>query len=404
MSPAERAAVTYRYDLRQAFFQGMCETSWVTFGLLIAIRGFGAEGAGSPYLDTIKGLIPAAHSIGLLLTPLILSLAARSGWRASRVIALLVATAGVLVLAASQAQWLLLFAALWICANILSAQQVALMTQIYAWNYVTSQRGKRLAMTFLVAATGGLIFSSAWGVLLDRSFELFPVLIGMVGAACLCGAYFIHKIPSEPFPATAAANPVRSFSLVWQDKLFGIMLVCWMFIGIGNMMTIPIRIEYLADPQYGINASNAEIAASTLIIPFVVRFASARLWGALFDRIHFVAWRIGINLCFILGTAFYFFTTSLLLIYIGAVFFGLAMGGGTIAWNLWVTKIAPPDKVGTYMSIHTWLTGARGVMSPFLGYWLLGTSAAMVGTSAIISLLIGTLLFAAIYHHPRFRS
>lgn len=403
MDPVERAAVTYRYDLRQSFFQGMCETSWVTFGLLIAIRGFDADNNASGYLEMIKGLIPAAGAIGLLLAPFALSLAGRINRPATQVISVFGMLAGVLVLCATQAHALLPFAVLWILANIIHAQQQPLMTQIYAWNYVTNQRGKRLATTFIVGASGGLLFSLLWGRLLDWKFSLYPILIGSVGVACICAAFFIRKIPSEPFQSSRGHSAIRHFNLIWKDKLFGLMLLSWMFIGIGNLMTVPIRIEYMANPLYGINATNEQVALAAVIIPFAVRFLSARFWGILFDRINFITWRTAINISFVIGTAMFFFSHSLWMLYIGSAFFGMAMGGGAIAWNLWVTKIAPPDQVSKYMSVHTWLTGTRGVFAPFFGYWLLSYSPALAGAVAIGFILIASALFATEYHNPRFK-
>lgn len=404
MNPVERAAVTYRYDLRQAFFQGMCETSWVTFGLLIAIRGFGADHNAAIHLDLIKGLIPAAGAIGLLLAPFALSLAGRINRPASHVIPVYGAIAGVLALCATQAGSLLPFAVLWIVANIVHAQQQPLMTQIYAWNYVTNQRGKRLATTFIVSAIGGLGFSLLWGRLLDWKFSLYPLLIGSVGVACLCAAFFIRKIPSAPFRPSKKEGVFRHFNLMWKDKLFGLMLFSWMFIGIGNLMTVPIRIEYMANPLYGINATNEQVALAAVIIPFAVRFLSARFWGALFDSINFITWRTAINICFVIGTAMFFFSKNLWMLYIGSAFFGMAMGGGAIAWNLWVTKIAPTEQVSQYMSVHTWLTGIRGVLAPFFGYWLLGYSPELAGGVAILMIVIASILFITEFNNPRFKA
>ena len=67
---------------------------------------------------------------------------------------------------------------------------------------------------------------------------------------------------------------------------------------------------------------------------------------------------------------------------------GLAFAGGSIAWMLWVTKIAPPEYTAEYMSIHTFTTGLRGVVAPALGFYLLVT----IGNSiAIFSAILITL-------------
>ena len=41
-------------------------------------------------------------------------------------------------------------------------------------------------------------------------------------------------------------------------------------------------------------------------------------------------------------------------------------------WSLWVTKFAPPERAADYMSVHTFFTGIRGLLSPFLGFFLVG--------------------------------
>jgi hypothetical protein len=39
-----------------------------------------------------------------------------------------------------------------------------------------------------------------------------------------------------------------------------------------------------------------------------------------------------------------------------------------VAWGLWVTKFAPPGRVADYMSVHTFLTGIRGVLAPMTAF------------------------------------
>ena len=66
----------------------------------------------------------------------------------------------------------------------------------------------------------------------------------------------------------------------------------------------------------------------------------------------------------------YFNCESLIGVLLGSVLAGIGMGGANLAWNLWVTKLAPSDKVKDYMSIHMSFTGFRGFFAPFAGYWV----------------------------------
>ena len=89
----------------------------------------------------------------------------------------------------------------------------------------------------------------------------------------------------------------------------------------------------------------------------------------------------------------------------GAVLAGIGIGGSTIAWSLWVTKLAPEGRETEYMSAHVAFTGVRGATAPFLGYAVLDavgfrgvgwTSAALIAASMLI--------FASAARHPRFRT
>jgi hypothetical protein len=143
-----------------------------------------------------------------------------------------------------------------------------------------------------------------------------------------------------------------------------------MLMGFANLMMLPLRVEYLASPRYGINLDPEQVARYTLVIPSLVRIVLTPIWGRLFDRMNFFVLRIVLNIGFALGTAAYFVGTDALGLTIGAIVFGASAAGGELAWSLWVTKFSPPDRVAEYMSIHTFFTGLRGVAAPLVAYQL----------------------------------
>ena len=67
---------------------------------------------------------------------------------------------------------------------------------------------------------------------------------------------------------------------------------------------------------------------------------------------------------------------------------GIANAGGDVAWSLWVTKFAPPERVADYMSVHTFFTGVRGVAAPLIAFHLVG-SMGMVNLAWLCAALIG---------------
>ena len=107
--------------------------------------------------------------------------------------------------------------------------------------------------------------------------------------------------------------------------------------GIGNLVIIPLRVEYLANPVHGIDLSNIGVLCITMIIPLFAGLV-AHPFGLGFDKFNLAFVRISINLFFLFGLFLYFQTKDLLHLSIASALIGTATGGGTMAWALWVTK------------------------------------------------------------------
>ena len=395
-SPSEAARITYRYDLLRSPFYGILEAGWTTLSLVIAIRAFAAP-------ETVKAFIVGAGPIGFLCAPLLLFAASHLRLTASRTGMLLFAAAAVFMAGAALATNLVLFASLLVLGQLLASQQNAVMVHIYDANYPASERGKRLGTPFVLVAVSAIFFSVFGGYLLDVRIDNYVVIFLIMAASAGACAWFLSRIPSEPLSPEDIGNPWQNFSLAWTDKLFGTLLFAWMILGVGNLLTLPIRVEYLADPTYGINADNTTIAFILLVIPAICRILSTKLWGHLFDRFHLITTRILLNLCFLLGIFLFFFTDNLIVMGIAMAFFGTAIGGGKIMWTLWVTKIAPKVKAASYMSVHMALTGLRGTLAPFLGYWVLSrTDPQTVGLFGSTLIVLASLVFARLKRHPGF--
>jgi len=74
----------------------------------------------------------------------------------------------------------------------------------------------------------------------------------------------------------------------------------------------------------------------------------------------------------------------------GAVIYGISNAGGDVAWSLWVTKFAPPERVADYMAVHTFFTGVRGVIAPIVAFQL-----ALELPMAVLGFISSTLIVAA---------
>ena len=164
-------------------------------------------------------------------------------------------------------------------------------------------------------------------------------------------------------------NPFSNLKYLFKDKLFGYVLFTWFIMGFANLWVQPLRIDYLTSSQWGIEGSATLVNLIVNIIPHIMFLLFLPFWGKLFDKINFITLRICLNILFACGIALFFSTNNPIIIAIGSGLIGIAFSGGSIAWNLWVTKFAPPRKATAYMSVHVFLTGIRGMFGPALGFW-----------------------------------
>ncbi len=396
LSLEERSAATYRNDILKAPFYGILEAGWLTFVLLIAIRQFDAP-------EAYKAFIAGAAPIGFLLTPITIYFAAKTDLRPSLICALMFCLTALLIMGATVIESLLLFSVFMITSQMASVQQGPLITQLYAENYPASQLGKRIAMPFILSSISTILFSLLGGRLLDESLDYYHALLWMMALSALVYSWIIDRIPSTPLSAKSVGNPWQNLSLIWNDRLFGYLLGSWMLLGLGHLITVPVRVEYLANPDFGINLDNVEIAFLLAGVPSVVRILSTKLWARMFDRFHLITTRNLLSMVSLIAMALFFFAKSITVLTIAMIFFGLSMGGGKIIWHLWVTKIASPEKVSAYMSVHMAFTGLRGTIAPFLGYWILSQSTPQgVALVGMLLILVSMGLFECLRTHTRF--
>ncbi|TVR49978.1 MAG: MFS transporter [Puniceicoccaceae bacterium] len=375
---------TFRLDRFRGSCHGILETGTQTFLLLVAIRVFEAG-------PTAKALLVAAHPIGLVLTPLSLYLISRTGLPAATACSFYFFTAAALFAGGAWLGHAGLFLTAMISAGIALAQFMPLLVSIYSRNYPSARRGQLLSQSILLSVTTAIVFSFVGGRLLDADLGHYPWVITAMAAAAFFSGLAVRRMPSAPLIRSASRNPLASLTYAWKDRVFGGLLVIWMLMGLGNLLVLPLRIEYMANPDFGINATNAEIAFITVVVPSLMRFATTHFWGILFDRFNFFLLRTLLNVFFLVAIVMFFHVQTLGLLAVASAFFGLALAGGNIAWSLWVTKFAPPGKEADYMAVHTFSTGLRGVVAPFLGFYaitLLSPSATSIIAGGLVALSI----------------
>ena len=366
-SPSELARITFTWERVRGVLLGCVETIWqpgATIALLVAIRYFHAD-------ETIKSIIIGAKFLGFMLTPFSLSLFARTGVSKTRLMCALFFLTGLFLGGSSFSQSLFIFAAFTMLAEISFVQYLPLNTQLYAAHFTTDQRGHRMSTLFLIAVLVGGVGGLVIGELLDHQLEYFRWVLRFASLAAIGCGLCLLQIPSRPLERSEVGSFWNNLSLVRHDRMFATMLGAWMLLGLGNLMTLPLRMELLANPEFGINASNRTILIVMAVIPLGAKLITTKLLGRLFDRLNLITMRVMLNLLLLSSMLVFFSTRRIEVMALGMALLGVGMAGGRILWTLWVTKLAPPGKSSAYMSIHMMCTGLRGVAAPFIGYALI---------------------------------
>jgi len=383
-----RTQKTYRLELRRAVANGILEAAGGTFLLLIAVKWFRA-GA------TAKGLVAAGGSMGLMLTPMVVSGVTSLGWPTAVAASRLAAAGGLVFLIMAAIPWEPIYVIGSVLSMATASAAIPLMTQIYQENYPENERGTLFSRAVMVRISAAALFSAAAGRVLSANLANFRWLLVIFAAAFGFASLCLSEYPSRPLSKEGGSHPFRAMRFVRDDRLFRHTLICWMFMGFANLMMLPMRVEYLANPRYGLALDAGVIALVTGVVPNMARLVMSPIWGYLFDRMNFFVLRVTLNVGFAAGILTFFLSDDFPGFILGALIFGVSNAGGDVAWGLWVTKFAPPDRVADYMSVHTFFTGVRGVIAPLVAFHLVGSvrlpvlgwiSAGLIGAASLMLL------------------
>ena len=386
LTPEAKTQKTYRCDLWRGGFEGVLSSGAQTFCLFIAIRYYHAG-------ENTKALIAAAPFMGMFLSMVLLHYASLTNWKKSTWGALPSLATGVCLVLAAWTESLTQFACMVIAGYICRSALLPFITSIYGDNYPPDKRAamfsKPLLLSVAVAALSG--FVGSW--FLEVDINNFHWIFSFIGFCAIAKAAAIYCMPSETIESTPHTNPFGNMKYVWLDKSFGYVLLTWFIMGFANLWTLPLRVDYVTAPEWGIEGSAIFVAMIITIIPETMRMLLIPFWASLFDKMNFILLRMILNLLFGFGVLLFFVTSNPWVIGLGSALIGAAFAGGSIAWNLWVTKYAPPGKTAAYMSVHVSLTGIRGTIGPMVGYWTVNQIGAQnIGILSFFMMLFATLM------------
>jgi Major Facilitator Superfamily len=359
--------------------------------LVIALKFFDAS-------STIKALLLMAPFFGLLITPLVVQLVAQFKLPVSKVTGILLILASIVffVAALTNNYWVFIISIL--LARPLNMMIPPMVTALWQCNIPQQVRGARFSKVIWL----GIISSLSVGIvfflwLKSQGIDGYPVILITVAIGLFMSGMVSFKTPSSPIEKPGKI-PYSSLAYLWRDPLFGYVCLCWSIMGLAQGATIPLRIEYIASGNYGMKYSSAIVLLLMQIIPQTIVLITMPFWGKIFDKHNFILVRISQHFFFFVSIAL-FFIPNFFCQMVGSAFFGLAMGGGMISWNLWVTKFAQEGKTAEYMAVHTCLCGLRGIIAPAVTYFFLASA----GVIFIARISAGVMLLSALLLLPIIR-
>jgi MFS family permease len=390
MDAADRTEITYRYERWRALASGVLEAAGTVFLLLIAVKHYHAG-------PLAKAMIAGGGSVGLMLAPWFVSRVEAAGWPVARAASKLMYAGGLCLGIMAVVPFLPVYVAGCVLAMTASAISVPLLIQIYQENYPNRERGRLFARTMMIRISAAALFSHLAGRLLSQHLEWFRILLVIFSGAFALAGFCLGRCPSRPLTASGGTHPFHALRFVRDDRLFRQTLIAWMFLGFAMLMMSPLRVEYLANPKYGVHwqghlLTAGLVALLTGVIPNIARLLLNPVWGWLFDHVNFFILRLSLNVALVAGILSFFINGSEAGLVIGAIVFGISNAGADVAWSLWVTKFAPPDRVADYMSVHTFFTGVRGVVAPVVAFsFVSGMPLHLLGWISVGLIVLGSL-------------
>jgi len=271
---------------------------------------------------------------------------------------------------------LALLMALLVVARVAIGATVTVRSLVWTHNYPRAVRARVIARLAILSQAAMAGMGVLAGLALDRRREAMPWLYLFAAAAGALGAWLFAGVrlrgdDARSGAARVAAQPRTStWRVLREDPLFARYLGWQFVLGVSNMMIEP-AVVYAVSREMG--AGYGTSIAIVTVVPNVLSMATLPLWARWVDRMHAAEFRAKHSWLWVvsqgvlgLGTL----TGSVFWIGFGRVVFGIARGGGNLAWSLGHNDFAHPERAGLYMGVHATLTGLRGVFAPFVGMLL----------------------------------
>ena len=260
-----------------------------------------------------------------------------------------------------------------VCASCL----ITIRALIWRANYRHQQRATVAARTLTLYSVTMAFTGLAMGYLINHTGQAYR-LVFIVASLCCLGAKQAltrlrlrheRKLVAEELASGQKSGifSTKAWSILKTDSQYRNYQLCMFIFGSGNLMFTALLILVLSE-QLGQGAFVQVLLSSTL--PLLAVTLSAPWWAPRIASRHIVSFRARHSW---LTTSGMFATLAgaisgeMLLVWLGTIVLGVALGGGRLGWNLGHNDFSSTQESSDYMGIHVTLTGVRGLIMPLLG-------------------------------------
>ncbi len=268
-----------------------------------------------------------------------------------------------------------------VVARLLLGGVVTLRSLVWTHNYPRETRARITARLSLLTISAMTVTSLLAGFALELGPDAFRLvyaggaLISLVGTVVFAKLKLLDREAVALLPETAArparAEPLPTdrgaIALLRSDPNYARYLAWQFLLGVSNMIS---EAPVLWLVSYELKASPAIGVLILQGLPLAFSALSLPLWGPYLDRVHVARFRARHGWLWVAAQALVWIGAlghSLLAIAIGRAVFGVARGGGLLAWQIGHNDFTTPERANLYMGVHVTLTGMRGLLAPALG-------------------------------------
>jgi hypothetical protein len=286
----------------------------------------------------------------------------------------------------------LLFVVLHAASRVGHAMAVPARILVYQTNFPKARRGNLVGRLNRIKLCLTTTFAFLLSVLLDWNVdteELVKLLgpcpvpaddmvrwvIPALGVLGLIGCMVYRTMPEATTPGAddterkSVYGTFKEFVLVWrEDRSFRRYEMFFFVFGFANIMSIPLTQIHAVDH---LHANYFDLAMINVVLVHLLMALSMTAWGTRLDRTNPYRMRGILNLVLAIDFIVLALAPTIGWVYVGRLFRGVAMGGGTLLWMLgplWFAKESRKEPI--YTGIHAVLTGLRWSLAPFVAIWL----------------------------------